>query len=49
MMFPTALRLINDFRAQLKAGVKMSVFDPKKFPDLDTDPTAWPDALESKA
>ncbi|MCQ2006428.1 alanine/glycine:cation symporter family protein [Rhizobium sp. NRK18] len=49
MMFPTALRLINDFRAQLKAGVKMPVFDPKKFPDLDTDPTAWPDALENKA
>ncbi|WP_158968114.1 alanine/glycine:cation symporter family protein [Chachezhania sediminis] len=44
MLFPIALRLINDFRAQLAAGVAKPVFDPKKFPDLDTDPTAWPDA-----
>tara|TARA_B100001778_G_scaffold287606_2_gene255484 strand:- start:83 stop:1504 length:1422 start_codon:yes stop_codon:yes gene_type:complete len=44
MLFPIALRLINDFRGQLAAGIKRPVFDPKKFPDLDTDPTAWPDA-----
>ena len=44
MLFPVALRILNDFRAQLKAGVRRPVFDPAKFPDLDTDPTAWPDA-----
>ena len=44
MLFPIALRLINDFRNQLAAGIKRPVFDPKQFPDLDTDPTAWPDA-----
>nr|WP_272212779.1 alanine/glycine:cation symporter family protein [Marinicella sp. W31]MDC2878697.1 alanine/glycine:cation symporter family protein [Marinicella sp. W31] len=44
MLFPIALRLINDFRAQLNSGVKRPIFDPKKFPDLDTDETAWPDA-----
>ena len=46
MMFPQALRLITDFRDQLKAGVKKPVFDPRKFPDLDTDPEAWPDAKD---
>jgi alanine or glycine:cation symporter, AGCS family len=44
MLFPIALRLINDFRSQLDSGMKRPVFDPKAFPDLDTDPTAWPDA-----
>ncbi|MCB1445805.1 MAG: alanine:cation symporter family protein [Rhizobiaceae bacterium] len=44
MLFPVALRIINDYREQLRNGVRKPVFDPKKFPDLDTDPTAWPDA-----
>lgn len=44
MMFPIALRLINDFRAQLAEGNHKPVFEPKNFPDLDTDPSAWPDA-----
>ncbi|WP_424930132.1 alanine/glycine:cation symporter family protein [Amaricoccus tamworthensis] len=44
MLFPIALRMITDFREQLAAGIKKPVFDPKKFPDLDTDHTAWPDA-----
>ncbi len=44
MLFPIALRVITDFREQLAAGIAKPVFDPKKFPDLDTDPTAWPDA-----
>ncbi|SLN43630.1 Amino-acid carrier protein AlsT [Aquimixticola soesokkakensis] len=48
MMFPIALRVINDFRAQLAAGVERPVFDPAKFPDLDTDPKAWPDAPSYK-
>jgi len=44
MLFPVALRIINDYRDQLKSGIKRPVFDPAKFPDLDTDPSAWPDA-----
>ncbi|GAA3864232.1 alanine/glycine:cation symporter family protein [Celeribacter arenosi] len=44
MLFPTAQRIIADYRSQLAAGIKRPVFDPKAFPDLDTDPTAWPDA-----
>ncbi|WP_136634410.1 alanine/glycine:cation symporter family protein [Pseudooceanicola onchidii] len=44
MLFPVAMRIITDFRNQLKAGVSKPIFDPAKFPDLDTDPTAWPDA-----
>lgn len=44
MMFPIALRLINDFRNQLAEGNHRPVFDPKKFPDINTDPSAWPDA-----
>ena len=44
MLFPIALRVIRDFQAQLRAGVAKPVFDPLAFPDLDTDPTAWPDA-----
>ncbi|MFW0886578.1 MULTISPECIES: alanine/glycine:cation symporter family protein [Pseudomonas] len=41
MLFPTAIRVINDFRAQLKAGVARPVFDPENFPDLDLDRKAW--------
>lgn len=41
MLFPVALRVVNDFRAQLKAGVERPIFDPEKFPDLDIDHTAW--------
>lgn len=44
MLFPIALRIINDFRSQLKSGVATPVFDPKEFPDLNTDHSAWPDA-----
>jgi AGCS family alanine or glycine:cation symporter len=44
MLFPIAMRVINDFRKQLADGVDRPVFDPKAFPDLDTDETAWPDA-----
>ena len=49
MLFPIAMRVIGDFRAQLAAGVAKPVFDPAQFPDLDTDPTAWPDAPGAKA
>jgi AGCS family alanine or glycine:cation symporter len=41
MLFPTAKRLIVDFRRQLQAGVARPVFDPDKFKDLDIDRTAW--------
>jgi AGCS family alanine or glycine:cation symporter len=41
MLFPIAMRVINDFRAQLKAGVERPVFDPAKFADLDLDQSAW--------
>ncbi len=48
MLFPVALRLINDYREQLAQGIMKPVFDPAKFEDLDTDPEAWPDALPAK-
>ena len=44
MLGPIAKPGIGDLRSQLAAGGESPVFDPAKFPDLDTDPTAWPDA-----
>jgi AGCS family alanine or glycine:cation symporter len=41
MLFPIGLRVLNDFRDQVKAGKEYPVFDPEKFPDLDIDKTAW--------
>ncbi|WP_011582017.1 MULTISPECIES: alanine/glycine:cation symporter family protein [Chelativorans] len=41
MLFPVALRILRDFREQLKAGVDRPVLMPEKFKDLDLDPTAW--------
>jgi alanine or glycine:cation symporter, AGCS family len=41
MLFPVGMRVLNDFRAQLKAGNDDPVFDPAKFPDLDLDLGAW--------
>ena len=41
MLFPTAQRLIVDFRQQLAAGVLRPVLDPDKFKDLNIDRTAW--------
>ncbi|TFL20166.1 alanine/glycine:cation symporter family protein [Jannaschia formosa] len=41
MLFPTAKRILDDFRAQLAAGVERPVFDPDRFADLDIDRTAW--------
>lgn len=49
MLFPVAMRVIGDFRAQLAAGVDKPVFDPAQFPDLDTDISAWPDAKGSRS
>ncbi|MEL6204601.1 MAG: alanine/glycine:cation symporter family protein, partial [Pseudomonadota bacterium] len=49
MLFPVALRVIEDYRAQLASGIDKPVFNPADFSDLDTDPTAWPDAEQPAA
>lgn len=41
MLLPTCLRILRDFRDQVKAGVARPVLDPDNFPDLDLDRTAW--------
>lgn len=41
MLLPTCLRVLRDFRAQIKAGVERPVFNPDDFSDLDIDRTAW--------
>jgi AGCS family alanine or glycine:cation symporter len=41
MLFPIGLRVLNDFRDQVRAGKEHLVFDPEKFPDLDIDKAAW--------
>jgi AGCS family alanine or glycine:cation symporter len=35
------MRVLNDYRDQLKAGNDDPVFDPAKFADLDIDREAW--------
>jgi AGCS family alanine or glycine:cation symporter len=49
MLFPVALRILNDFRAQLNAGIVRPVFDPRNFPDLDLDHSAWTYATREDA
>lgn len=49
MLFPVALRVLNDFRTQLKAGAARPVFQPAAFPDLDLDHSAWPHAKAAVA
>ena len=41
MLFPVGLRLLIDYREQLKQGVMHPVFDPDKFPEWDIDKSAW--------
>jgi AGCS family alanine or glycine:cation symporter len=41
MLFPVAMRVVDDFRKQLKAGNDMPVFNPDDFKDLNIDRTAW--------
>jgi len=41
MLLPVCLRILRDFRAQLKAGVQVPVLNPDDFPDLDLDRAAW--------
>jgi AGCS family alanine or glycine:cation symporter len=42
MLFKVGLRLLKDYDAQRKAGIKTPVFDSSQFPDLDLDLQAWP-------
>ncbi|WP_249678896.1 alanine/glycine:cation symporter family protein [Pseudomonas abieticivorans] len=42
MLFKIGLRLLKDYDAQRKAGVKTPVFDSSQFADLDLDTKAWP-------
>ena len=41
MLFPVGLRVLNDYRDQLRQGNEHPVFDPAKFADLDIDKAAW--------
>ncbi|RED53442.1 alanine/glycine:cation symporter family protein [Aestuariispira insulae] len=47
MLLPTCLRVLADFRKQLKAGVDRPVLNPDDFPDLDLDRTAWTGKVEN--
>lgn len=49
MLFPVALRILRDFRSQLKAGVARPVLDPRNFADLDLDHSAWTHATRAEA
>jgi AGCS family alanine or glycine:cation symporter len=48
MLLPTCLRVLNDFRKQLKAGIERPIFNPDDFPDLDLDRTAWTGRLATE-
>ncbi|PWI33455.1 sodium:alanine symporter [Vibrio albus] len=41
MLFPTAMRILQDYRQKLKTGVEHPEFNPDEFSDLDIDRTAW--------
>lgn len=41
MLFPTLIRILKDYKQQLKEGAEHPVFNPKDFPDLDIDHEAW--------
>ncbi|WP_407313751.1 alanine/glycine:cation symporter family protein [Pseudomonas sp. nanlin1] len=47
MLFKVGLRVLRDYDAQRKAGVKIPVFDADQFPDLDLDRSAWPSLKNS--
>lgn len=40
-LLPVVLRLLNDYRVQIAAGVKAPQFNPEQFADLDVDRQAW--------
>ena len=41
MLFPVALRVLDDYRGQLAQGIEEPVFRPEAFPDLNVDASAW--------
>jgi AGCS family alanine or glycine:cation symporter len=41
MLFPIGLRLLADYRAQLKAGVAEPVLNVADYADLEIDRAAW--------
>ena len=41
MLLPTCLRVLSDYRKQLKAGIDQPVFNADEFKDLDIDHKAW--------
>jgi len=41
MLFPVVMRVLDDYREQLSAGIDVPVFDAAKLPDLDIDRVAW--------
>ncbi len=43
MLFPTGLRLLDDYRGQLRAGVEHPVLNPDDYADLKIDRAAWTD------
>jgi alanine or glycine:cation symporter, AGCS family len=43
MLFPIALRLVRDYRAQLDSGIEHPVLNLAEWSDLDIDATAWAD------
>ncbi|WP_420414345.1 alanine/glycine:cation symporter family protein [Roseibium sp.] len=49
MLFPTAMRLLRDFRTQLKAGIARPVLNPDDYADLDIDREAWKAPVETAA
>ncbi|WP_153771396.1 alanine/glycine:cation symporter family protein [Labrenzia sp. CE80] len=49
MLFPVAMRLLKDFRRQLKAGVARPVLNPDDYKDLDIDLDAWKGAAPAEA
>ncbi len=44
MLFPTGMRLLNDYRTQLRAGKRQPVLNVDDWKDLDIDRAAWADA-----
>lgn len=42
MLLPVCLRMLDDFKSQIRAGNKEPRLDPDKFADLDIDRSAWP-------
>ncbi|MNQ74954.1 Amino-acid carrier protein AlsT [compost metagenome] len=48
LLFKVGLRVMRDYDDQFKAGIKVPVLDPRRFADLDLDPSVWP-AVHAKA